>query len=393
MIDVCNRICGVGLSSFPFFKRPEYSNNGSSFIPQYATPSNSRRQVTDSSFTSSCRTNTSSKPSSSSVATVTQRSTTRDELRSLLSNIGYYSGNYSTLQNSTSSFSEYYRATATLEEQVAAKIAADHAVFDRVDEIKPLPDNFLDDDEENPHSQLISLRKASIVQEERDHAEEIINGIRSHTVIVIDKFNIDMTMYKIGCLRPRTWLNDEVVNFYMAMLQERDERLSKANPNRTTSHYFNSFFMTKLQEGNGYSYAGVKRWSKKFDLLSKDKIFVPININNTHWTLAVVYIQKKEIHYYDSMSGSGRKYLQPLLNWVRDDAKDKKNVDIDTTQWKLLDRMDYVPQQENGYDCGMFVITCADYLSDDLPLSYDQEDIGSNRVTFAAAIIRGSISY
>jgi Ulp1 family protease len=27
------------------------------------------------------------------------------------------------------------------------------------------------------------------------------------------------------CLKPRTWLNDEIVNFYMAMLDERDKKL------------------------------------------------------------------------------------------------------------------------------------------------------------------------
>jgi Ulp1 family protease len=34
------------------------------------------------------------------------------------------------------------------------------------------------------------------------------------------------------CLRPRTWLNDEIVNFYMAMLDQRDKILCKAAPAR-----------------------------------------------------------------------------------------------------------------------------------------------------------------
>ena len=30
-----------------------------------------------------------------------------------------------------------------------------------------------------------------------------------------------MTVLKMSCLRPGTWLNDEVVNLYMKLLQER----------------------------------------------------------------------------------------------------------------------------------------------------------------------------
>jgi hypothetical protein len=34
------------------------------------------------------------------------------------------------------------------------------------------------------------------------------------------------------CLRPLTWLNDEVINFYMCMLQERDDHLCRNDSNR-----------------------------------------------------------------------------------------------------------------------------------------------------------------
>ncbi|RYY81265.1 hypothetical protein EON63_15830 [archaeon] len=132
---------------------------------------------------------------------------------------------------------------------------------------------------------------------------------RGNDDILIDKFNIDFNYAKFICLRPRTWLNDEAINFYMLMLQERDDLLCKyyiqpstptpshthTNTQRRGSHYFNSFFLTKLLENNTYTYSQVRRWTKKFDLFSKDKVFIPVNISNTHWTLCVVYVQKREI--------------------------------------------------------------------------------------------------
>jgi sentrin-specific protease 1 len=244
-------------------------------------------------------------------------------------------------------------------------------------------------------SAFVAARCANLNGEERAAVEELLKrSPNDHKTVVIEKFNIDITVGKLLCLRRNTWLNDEVVNFYMAMLQERDARLCSASDGtRLPSHYFNSFFMTKLLENGQYNYGQVKRWSKKFDVFALDRVFIPINLNNTHWVMAVVYVQKKEIHYYDSMSGSGKRYLDAMLDWLVDEAREKKGQQLDKSQWKLIDREQNVPQQQNGYDCGVFSIMCADYVSDNLPLSYVQEDMQNNRVKIAAAIRRGHLTY
>jgi sentrin-specific protease 1 len=244
-------------------------------------------------------------------------------------------------------------------------------------------------------SALVAARCADLTAGERVVVEELLKGSpNDHKTVVVDKFNIDITVGKLVCLRRNTWLNDEVVNFYMAMLQERDARLcSASNGTRLPSHYFNSFFMTKLLENGQYNYGQVKRWSKKFDVFALDRVFIPINLNNTHWVMAVVYVQKKEIHYYDSMSGSGKRHLDAMLKWLVDEAREKKGHQLVISQWKLIDREQNVPQQDNGYDGGVFSVMCADYVSDNLPLSYVQEDMQNNRVKIAAAIRRGHLTY
>ena len=80
----------------------------------------------------------------------------------------------------------------------------------------------------------------------------------------------------------------------MKMLQERDSRLCELYPKRTSSHFFNSFFVHRLLiTDNRYNYANVKRWTKKFKVFEKHKIFFPINLSNTHWTLAVILMKLK----------------------------------------------------------------------------------------------------
>lgn len=183
----------------------------------------------------------------------------------------------------------------------------------------------------------------------------------------------------------------------MNMLKERDEALCAANLARRSSWFFNSFFIAKLLGCDGkytYTYTNVKRWSKKFDVFAMDKVYMPVNISNTHWTLLVIYVQIKRIHYYDSMSGSGKRYLEAAKRWIVDEAKDKKGInDYDVSDWVLVDREPNVPQQMNGVDCGVFTTVCADFVSDNLPLDYEQDHMPFFRRKIAADILRGSLRY
>jgi Ulp1 family protease len=87
-----------------------------------------------------------------------------------------------------------------------------------------------------------------------------------------------------------------------------------------------------------------------------------------------------------------------LLQYFVDEAKDKKNITLDMSEWVVVVAADdpsySAPQQRNGVDCGMFTILFGDFLSDGLPLSgFCQDDINSFRRRTVAAILRGSLSY
>jgi Ulp1 family protease len=306
----------------------------------------------------------------------------------------------------TSTFSEYLARVQAVNQQYEKSFQfRDDGVLDRIAKLMKEPpktqevewDDKLEIESENPlkqlQSQLLAARKESLSESEKQKVREILRGSTTSQQVLIDKFNIDMTREKFSCLRPGTWLNDEIINFYMQLLQEKDDNFVTQQKKSKTSHYFNSFFYTKLLENGQYQYSNVKRWTKKFDIFQKSKIFIPINLHNTHWTMLVIYMEKKEIHYYDSMSGSGKVYLQSALKWIQDEAKEKKNEIINTNEWKLIDRESHVPQQRNGYDCGMFSIYCADYVTDDLPLEYNQDEMGENRIRVGAAILRGTLNY
>ena len=180
----------------------------------------------------------------------------------------------------------------------------------------------------------------------------------------------------------------------MLMLQDRDTQLCENFPDRKSSHFFNSFFIERLLvTDKKYNYNNIHRWSKKFDIFTKHKIFFPINLNNAHWTLAVVYMDEKRIHYYDSKCGAGMQQLEGLKKWIADEARSKKKMELDMTEWVLISEEAAVPQQTNGVDCGVFTIVCADFISDVLRLSYSQKDMSTFREKIGTDIIRGKLTY
>jgi len=227
--------------------------------------------------------------------------------------------------------------------------------------------------------------KVHCILRDRGNPDEIL--ATSDTDFVIRK--------SIQTLNPGHWLNDEVIHYFLLMLSRRDEKLCEKEKGRRRSHFFKSFFITKLlDEAGGYRYQNVKRWSKKIpgkDIFALDKIIYPVNMSGVHWTCVVIFMKLKRIQFFDSMGSSGRSYLQGLLQYLEDEHKDKKKSQLDTSDWELVPcDSDSCPQQNNGFDCGVFTCMFADFISRDLPLTFTQRDITRCRDRIALSILNGS---
>ena len=221
----------------------------------------------------------------------------------------------------------------------------------------------------------------------------IENGlIRSEKKMLIEKFHIPMMRQTMMEIYENQWLNNDVIDFYMKMLHERDMMLCVQDKSRRSSHYYSCYFMTLLLPPNGYNYSNVKSWSKKFNVFEKEKIFCPINVNVSHWSMLVIYIQEKRIAYYDSMQVHGKKYLDGALQYLVDESL-TMNRPFDKEQWTLITYADGLPLQENDYDCGVFALMYADFITDDLPLVFGQQHMELFRKKMCLSIMRGSFSY
>ena len=125
--------------------------------------------------------------------------------------------------------------------------------------------------------------------------------------IVVSNGTDSVKQQSIITLNPGKWLTDEIISYYLKIaLTQRDYHLCQQDGNRKRNHFFNSFFMLKLLDEKNdvdpnsrgkYNYGNVSRWGAKChgkDIFKLKHIFVPFNIENVHWALAVIYMEDKK---------------------------------------------------------------------------------------------------
>ena len=199
-----------------------------------------------------------------------------------------------------------------------------------------------------------------LTDEEQHIVDSAIHGIGPVAEILVRQDADSVQRGSMQTLQPNTWLNDEIINYFLKnCLAKRDEKLCAKQPGRKRSHFFNSFFVqTMFDEKNlnpnlrgKYNYKNVKRWGKKVpgkDVFNLRYIVCPINLDNMHWTSAVIFMELKKIQYFDSMGGTDRSKLEGLLQYLKDEHKAKKGTELDVSEWELVPCTIDTPRQRNG---------------------------------------------
>jgi len=206
----------------------------------------------------------------------------------------------------------------------------------------------------------------TLTVEEEDAIDRALAGDDQNADVVSEAFNISVTKADIARLRDFEWLNEEIVNFYFLLLDDRNKKNPQDYPK---CHFFNSFFYPLLQKG----YARVAKWTKKVDIFSMDKVIFPIHLGN-HWCLAVVNFQDKRFEYYDSLGNDNPLCLQLLRQYLKDEHKSKKNKDFEVSDWTEYSPKS-IPRQRNGYDCGIFMCRYAECVSRRKEFNFEQRNM------------------
>ena len=207
--------------------------------------------------------------------------------------------------------------------------------------------------------------------------------------VLVERFKIAMTVKKIVCLENGEWLNDEVMNFYLKLIQERSDKAGCMN-----IHIHNTFFFSKLTENDSYQYGNVRRWTRKIDLFEKDVVIIPVNYENIHWALAVAYMKSKHLVVLDSRKNSSRcmSTLKCLRKYFLDEYLDKKKIKDPKGEesWSFVS-IKSIPRQKNNYDCGVFTCVYALCVASGIGLNFSQQDIPLFRKHMCLSILNECI--
>jgi Ulp1 family protease len=189
-----------------------------------------------------------------------------------------------------------------------------------------------------------------------------------------------------------------VINIYFKKyLAEMDQQPCHEEHEQICSGFLSSFFWQSLtNEKNDnktlqgtYNYGNVSRWARKLsgkDIFNLNNIFVPININNQHWTCIVIFMKEKWIQYYDSYTvGAGKSHMDIILKYLIDE--DKRQQRIKPDEWALVTSTKSVPQQENKFDCGAFICMFGYFISQDTSSLFNQANVTRFRKQMAFAAI------
>ncbi|XP_056132750.1 uncharacterized protein LOC130109800 [Lampris incognitus] len=168
-----------------------------------------------------------------------------------------------------------------------------------------------------------------------------------------------LSLEDLSTLEEQNWLNDQIINMYGELIMATHQKV----------HFFNSFFHKQLV-AKGYD--GVKRWTKKVDLFSKQLLLVPIHLE-IHWSLITVEIATKTISYYDSQGIVIRYNIDSIQKYLESEAREKKQTAYQKG-WKMVS-IKGIPQQKNDSDCGVFVLEYCRRLSVKQPMQFSQEDM------------------
>jgi len=192
---------------------------------------------------------------------------------------------------------------------------------------------------------------------EIEEADEIINARSSQRITM--KFKLEMYGHTMRTLGHLQWLDDNVINFYMEMINERSRAPGSKQPKVWAVSTF--FFASLCDKG----YPGVRRWSKrqKVDVFSLKYLIVPVHLG-VHWTISVIDFEVRTITFYDSMGSPSNGYNEILHDYLQQEHKHYKGTELpDPDGWQLISARRDSPQQNNGSDCGVFSCCIAENAS------------------------------
>ena len=254
-------------------------------------------------------------------------------------------------------------------------------------------------DEKGEKIEETQTRKSSRSQEKKDNDESQKN---------LCEFNkISITVHDYKTLKEGEYLNDTIIDFYLAFLYETS--LSKAM--KSDVHIYSSHFYSRLK-GNAYpdksggpklghsksesAYQRVKSWTRKLNIFSKRMLIFPI-CEEDHWYLIIVCnpgliepldqnldrmkitrtsqkASSPTILLLDSLGLSQPKSVGKIRSYLHYEYLERNGISLSFGRDKIKLTNMNVPLQPNECDCGIYLLHYVQLIFQN-PLHYLENNI------------------
>ncbi|XP_076949465.1 putative ubiquitin-like-specific protease 2B [Bidens hawaiensis] len=216
--------------------------------------------------------------------------------------------------------------------------------------------------------------------------EEVVYPKGDADAVSISKRDFDL-------LQPDTFVNDTIIDFYIKYLKNKIKPDEKRN-----LHFFNSFFFRKLADPDkdsidaskgAVAYQRVKKWTRKVNLFEKDYVFIPVNYN-FHWSLIVMChlgevatyededvgesVKVPCVLHMDSLRGSHTGLQGFVQSYLKEEWTARQHVDSEDI-YSRFDNLRFIslelPQQQNLFDCGLFLLHYVELFLEQAPVQFN----------------------
>ena len=166
----------------------------------------------------------------------------------------------------------------------------------------------------------------------------------------------------LTCLFSPNWLNDEVIDNYLKLLNKQDNSI----------FMYTTYFHQAFSDGG---FERVKNYYRKYDVLSYNTIFIPVHHGN-HWFL--ITFNGTELVTFDPYNypGANGRKKQELLEENREfhiriltNLRNNYFIPLHQLHNRQMKEITIrvqlppeIPAQDNGHDCGVFLLAFAKCL-------------------------------
>jgi hypothetical protein len=226
---------------------------------------------------------------------------------------------------------------------------------------------------------LMTLKEMELVDEVWSH-----KGNMDEEVIIHEHILEKLTFRNLATLKDESWLNDEVINAYIRLI---NNSLQVSDPRKAV---MNTYFFDELLKKKVDKSKLLRILSKrKIDLGRLEQLFLPYNQNNLHWCFYCLDFRDSTITYFDSLKSHDVSHEEQLLSFANMLFEQRSNQSVIQTPFRKVKKASEFPSQGNGYDCGVFLLKGIDCLSRGNKVLFDQYDLEYLRYLISFELISG----